>query len=251
MCIRDRVSTQSTGETDWTMSIGIKTFYTASFAPNPQLVDIFAREKGIDLESIEKQVNILINENRSPEMLKINPAGQVPFFEMDDGKGLSDTIAMCEYLEDVKPEPALIGTDPATKANTRMWQRRMEEHFVYPTFEAFRFWTESDDCAGDFKGIFAGKSPMLLPQVWREMREWALVKLRWLEEQKKDSPSEFVAGDDFSVVDCQMYITLSFFAIPGFGDFLTDNAAELPWTVAYMERLKDCLLYTSPSPRDS
>jgi len=218
---------------------GIKTFYTCSFVPNPQLVDIFAREKGIDLESIETQVNILTNENRNPEMLKINPAGQVPFFELDNGKCVADTIAMCEYMEDVKPEPALIGADAATKANTRMWQRRMEEHFVYPTFTAFRFWTASDACEGDFKNFFAGKAPMLCPQVWTEMREWALSKLKWLEEQKKECPSDFVAGDYFSVVDCQLYTTLTFFAVPGFGDFITDNAAELPWTVAYYNRLKE------------
>lgn len=215
----------------------IKTFYTASFAPNPQLVDIFAREKGLDLESKEEQVNILAADNRKEPLVKLNPAGQLPFVVLNTGETVADTIAICEYIEDVQPEPALIGATAVSRANTRMWQRRMEEHFVYPTFTAFRFWTASDDCEGDFKGFFQGKAPVLLPEAWKGMREWALHRLKWLEEQKKENPSDFIAGDAITVVDIQAWTTLKFFAVPGFGDFLTDNKDELPWVTSYYERM--------------
>merc|ERR550514_1960560 len=42
----------------------IAKFFTASFAPNPMIVDIFAREKGIDLTKIEEQIDILAGKNR-------------------------------------------------------------------------------------------------------------------------------------------------------------------------------------------
>lgn len=138
----------------------IKALYTASFAPNPQIVDIFAREKGLDVDKLSVQVNILAADNRSGDLLKKNPAGQLPFFELNDGSCIAETIAMCEYLEEIQPAPPLFGKTPAERANARMWQRRMEEHFHYPCFTAFRFWTASDDCKGDFKDFFKGKAPV-------------------------------------------------------------------------------------------
>ena len=111
------------------MADQIKALYTASFAPNPQLVDIFAREKGIDVEKMAVEVNILAADTRGGALIKKNPAGQVPYFELNDGTVIAETIAMCEFLEEIQPSPALFGKTPAERANARMWQRRMEEHF--------------------------------------------------------------------------------------------------------------------------
>ena len=172
-------------------------------------------------------MNILTAENREGDSLKKNPMGQVPYFELADGTIICETITMMEYLEELKPEPSLIGKTAVERAVARMWQRRMEEHFVYPTFTAFRFWTSSADCDGDFSGFFKGKAPVLLPDAWKGMREWALLRLKWLEEQKQADPSDFIAGDAITYVDIQAYTTLKFFAVPGFGDFLTDHKDEL------------------------
>jgi len=215
----------------------VATFYTASFAPNPQLVDLCIREKGMSIT--KKEVDILKAENRTPKMLAKNPAGQLPFVELADGSVISDTIAIVEYLDELQPEPAMIGKTAVERAKTRMWQRRMEEHFVYPTFTAFRFWTASDDADGSpFKGFFEGKAPVLLPKSWKGMQEWALSRLLWLEEQKKAAPSDFICGASVTVVDFQAYTTLKFFAVPGFGDFCKDHAGKLPWTCSFMDRMK-------------
>jgi len=217
----------------------IKAYYTDPFAPNPQLVDIFAREKGFDLEALETKVNILTADNRKGESLKKNPSGQVPYIELVDGTIVTETICIMEYIEELQPLPTLIGANGKERALTRMWQRRMEEMFVYPTFTAFRFWTQSDDAEGSpFKGFFNGKAPVLIPEAWKGMQEWATKTLKWLEEQKKAEPSDFICGDKFTYVDCQAYTTLKFFRVPGFGDFMTDHAEELPWTVAYFKRLE-------------
>jgi len=217
----------------------IKTYYTTSFVPNGMLVDIFAREKGFDIEAVEEQLDLLSGENRKSASLKKNPAGQLPYFELADGKIIAETIAMCEYLEECIPKPSLIGNDAVARATTRMWQRRMEEHFVYPTFTAFRFWTSSDDCVGDFKGFFEGRAPKLIPEAWKGMWEWGLTRLKWLEERKKEEPSDFIVGDAVSIVDIQVYITLKFFAVPGFGDFLDSHKDELPWCVGFFDRMKN------------
>ena len=224
------------GKTTSTMP-EIKAYYTAPFAPNPMLVDIFAREKGIILDSKEVAVDILGAKNREGDSLKKNPAGQVPYFELEDGTVVAETITMMEYLEELQPSPSLIGATAVERAQTRMWQRRMEEHFVYPTFTGFRFWTASDDCEGDFKGFFNGKAPVLVGSAWKEMRTWALSQLKWLEAQKKENPSDFIVGDSITYVDIQVFTTLKFFAVPGHGDFLVDNKDELPWVVAFFDRM--------------
>ena len=103
----------------------IKAYYTDPFAPNPQLVDIFAREKGFDLEALETKVNILTADNRKGESLKKNPSGQVPYIELVDGTIITETICIMEYIEELQPLPTLIGANGKERALTRMWQRRV------------------------------------------------------------------------------------------------------------------------------
>jgi glutathione S-transferase len=86
-----------------------------SLGPNPKLVRIFAAEKGIALPEVV-EVDLLTGANRKPPYLVKNPAGQLPALELDDGRVIAETIAICEYLEEVAPRPALIGSDPAERA---------------------------------------------------------------------------------------------------------------------------------------
>jgi len=217
----------------------VKKFYTTTNppVPNPQLVDLAIRMKGLKIPKHE--VNILAAENRTPAMLKLNPAGQLPFFELENGKIVSDTIAMVEYLDEMYPNThPMIGKTAEEKADTRMWQRRLEEHIIYPTFTAFRFWTSSDDAEGSpFKGFFEGKAPVLLPDAWKGMQEWATNRLMWLEEQKKAKNSDFVCGSKVTIVDYQLFTTLRFFAVPGFGDYIKGDY-DLPWTKAWFARME-------------
>ena len=95
-----------------------------SLGPNPRCVRMFMTEKGVTLDTIE--IDILGAENRQGPYTDKNPGGQMPAIELDDGSILAETTAICEYLEDTQPGPALIGSTPEEKAETRMWQRRIE-----------------------------------------------------------------------------------------------------------------------------
>lgn len=201
-------------------------------------MDLFAREKGIDIQAKEVQVDVLGKANRDNESLRRNPAGQIPYFELEDGSIIAETISMMEYMEELKPEPALIGNTAVERAIVRMWQRRMEENFIYPLASAYRFWTASTDCEGNMKGFFEGRAPMLIPEAWERQKEWALVQLKFLEAQKEESPSNFIAGDNLTYVDLQVYAALYFFAQPGFGDILNDNQEDLMWCATFFERMK-------------
>jgi glutathione S-transferase len=83
--------------------------YNHSGAPNPRRVRIFAAEKGIELAL--EEVNIFAGQNRTPEFLAKNSSGAVPVLELDDGSYLSESVAICRYLEGLQPEPNLLGRD--------------------------------------------------------------------------------------------------------------------------------------------
>eukprot|EP00451_Oxyrrhis_marina_P047306 CAMPEP_0204449536 /NCGR_PEP_ID=MMETSP0470-20130426/99887_1 /ASSEMBLY_ACC=CAM_ASM_000385 /TAXON_ID=2969 /ORGANISM="Oxyrrhis marina" /LENGTH=411 /DNA_ID=CAMNT_0051449357 /DNA_START=43 /DNA_END=1280 /DNA_ORIENTATION=+ len=237
----------------------IKNFYTFAKFPNPMVVEIFAREKGIDLCAVEKTVDLPGLEHRCEEHLARNPAGGLPYIELEDGTVIAETIAICEWLEEMKPEPACIGSTPEKRAVARMWQRRMEEHFVYPTFYSVRFWTASEDCSGPLKekravarmwqrrmeehngplkNFFFQRNKVLIPEAWKEMQAWALSQLEWLEDLKRKSRSEYIAGDEMTVVDIQVYATLVFFEDLG-APFIKQHGEKLPWTKALITRMAE------------
>ena len=93
-------------------------------APNPRRVRVFLAEKGINNVPFE-QVNIATADTRKPEFLKINPMGGIPVLELDDGTHIAESVAICRYFEDLKPEPRLMGVDAKDKGVVEMWNRRM------------------------------------------------------------------------------------------------------------------------------
>ena len=108
-----------------------------SMGPNPKLVRMFAAEKDFAFEV--EEVDLGGGANRQEPFLSKNPAGQLPCVELDDGQIISETIAICELIEEQKPSPALIGSTPAERAEARMWVRRAEWKVIQPMADGFRF----------------------------------------------------------------------------------------------------------------
>lgn len=104
--------------------------YTSARAPNPRRVAMFIAEKGI--EGIEQvQVDIGAGQHRSAEYLARNPFGRVPALELDDGRVLCETRAICSWLEGYAPEPNLMGEGFDERAFIEMTDRRVELHLFY------------------------------------------------------------------------------------------------------------------------
>ncbi|MDO8322930.1 MAG: glutathione S-transferase family protein [Phenylobacterium sp.] len=99
-------------------------------APNPRRVRIFLAEKGIDLP--ETPVNMMKREHKSPEFRAKNSLGQLPTLELDDGTTISETVAICRYLEETNPEPPMFGTTAVERALVDQWIRRVEFTVMTP-----------------------------------------------------------------------------------------------------------------------
>src|SRR5678815_4739173 len=84
--------------------------YTENYpAPNPRKVHIYIAEKGIGIERVH--VKMLERAHKAPDFLKKNTLGQVPVLETDDGRFISESVAICRYLEVLHPAPQLFGRD--------------------------------------------------------------------------------------------------------------------------------------------
>lgn len=73
--------------------------------------------KGLDFEQVSHHLRK--NEQRTPDYLALNPQGLTPAFVTDDGAVLTQSLAICEYLDEVHPEPGLLPADPVQRAKVR------------------------------------------------------------------------------------------------------------------------------------
>src|SRR5262249_1626162 len=57
---------------------------------------------------------------KPPEFLAVSPRGQVPALITDDGRAITDSTVIIEYLEEIRPEPPLLPRDPIDRARCRL-----------------------------------------------------------------------------------------------------------------------------------
>jgi glutathione S-transferase len=99
--------------------------HTSLRAPNPRRVDMFLIEKSIT--GIEREVyDLNAGEHRSAKFTAMNPIARVPVLELDDGRFLAESRAICSYLESLYPEPNLMGVNAEERAFIEMADRQVE-----------------------------------------------------------------------------------------------------------------------------
>ena len=105
--------------------------YDSYRAPNPRRVRWFMAEKGIDdIEVVN--LNVFEGEHRKPDYLAKAGLPNVPALEMDDGACITESVAICRYLESLYPEPNMFGRDAKETAVIEMWSRRVEMLLATP-----------------------------------------------------------------------------------------------------------------------
>jgi glutathione S-transferase len=171
-------------------------FYN-SVGPNPRAVRMFMAEKGLDIAKVE--VDLMKGENRQAAYTAKNTAGQMPCLELDDGTVIAEITAICEYLEDTHPRPALIGTTPKEKAETRMWTRRIDLNIVEPMANGFRY--------SQGLPLFQSRIPTA-PEAADGLKRIAQDRILWLDKQI--AGRQWVCGDRFTYADIHLFAFLDF-----------------------------------------
>jgi len=177
-------------------------FYDCSTAPSPRRVRIFLAEKGIELPTVE--VDLAHGEHLSETFRSKNSYCTVPVLELDDGSCITESYAICQYLEHTCPEPPLMGRDAKERALVTMWNSRIEHTGLGAIAEAFR-----NDAKGFNERALTGSTnfaqiPDLVPRGLARSQ----IFLQELDVHLADH--EYIVGDSFSVADITAVVAVDF-----------------------------------------
>lgn len=170
--------------------------HVAPIAPNPRRVLWVMAEK--EISDIEVETYNL-GEGRHKQVGYLRKAGLpvLPMLELDDGTAITESLAICRYLESRWPEPNLFGTTPEETAVIEMWTRRAEMNVAIPlmvgvrhTFPPLAALEKQDPVIGAFN------------------LETGTEGLKILDRQL--GRTEWLAGDRFSIADIVAFIGLDF-----------------------------------------
>lgn len=166
-------------------------------SPAPRCLRMFLLEKQLNLPAVT--VDVMTGENRERAYLQINPAGQTPALRLDDGSTLAEAVAIAEYLEELHPMPALIGSTPAERAQTRQWWRRVELNITEFIHNAFHY--------AEGLARFTPRIPVA-PGAAEGLKLVAQDRLRWLDAMFGDGL--YLCGERFTAADIWLYVWLDF-----------------------------------------
>ena len=144
-----------------------------------------------------EQVDLATGKNRTPEMLAKNPAGGLPFVELDDGTHLAESVAICRYLEGLHPEPNLMGKNSREQAEIEMWNRRVELGLFGAAARAFQHTSD----------MFKTRIKQF-PEYGATQKETVANQFKWLDAQIGNKP--YIAGDRFTIADITGLVAVDF-----------------------------------------
>src|SRR5271163_3348568 len=169
-------------------------------APNPRRVRIFLAEKAISIPLVH--VPMREGAHKTPEFRAKNSLGQLPVLELDDGSTLSESIAICRYLEELHPQPALFGDDAWQRAQVEMWMRRIE--FVLMS-RIGAVWVNTHKYTAHLGTQYKDYG--------EASRIRAINSMHWLNDEM--AGREFIAADKYSMADIVALTTIDFGAFIG------------------------------------
>jgi len=177
-------------------------FYDCATAPSPRRVRIFIAEKKADIPTV--QVDLRAAEQLTEAFRAKNPRCTVPVLELDDGTCLGETIAICDYLESIYPQPPLLGRTPKERALVLMWNHWIEDLGFSAAAEAFR------NSAPSFKdrAIPGPENLEQIPALAERGRKRIGLFYRLLNEQL--ARQAYVAGEVFTLADITALVVADF-----------------------------------------
>ena len=197
--------------------------FTSPRAPNPRRVLMFMHEKGIaGVEQVTVDLNA--GEHQSAAYRAKVPVARVPALELPDSRVLSETRAICSYLEGLHPEPNLMGEGFDERAFIEMHDRRVEWYWLLPIANCVRH---------THPGLAALEQPQF-PDFGRSQGQKVRESARWLDEALARQP--WVAGERFTIADITAFCALEFARLMKFSAGAEGFAALQAWRDRVAER---------------
>lgn len=177
-------------------------FYDCTTAPSPRRVRIFAAEKGIELDTV--QVDLQAGEQFGDAFRALNPDCTVPVLALDDGTCLTEVMGICRYLEALQPDPPLFGASAIEQGLVQDWNSKVEQQGLLAMAEAFR-----NSVPGlKSRAVTGPVEYEQIPALAERGRQRVLGFLGKLDERL--GHSEFVAGPGYSVADITALVFVDF-----------------------------------------
>lgn len=174
--------------------------YTSPYAPSPRRVRMYAAEKGVALELVN--VDIGRNETHSSDFLAVNPVGETPVLEFPDGRRLTESLAICRYLDETHPGPDLFGATIDERAEINRWIDRLMFRLYVPMTHVFRH----------SHSFWEGRIPQV-PAYGEVARAQVIEELNTLDEALEGR--DFVARTTFSMADIVGFVATDFGKVVG------------------------------------
>ncbi len=196
--------------------------YVAPRAPSPRRVMMFVVEKNITgIELINVDLNA--QEHKAEAYRAISPLAKVPALELHDGRVLTETRAICTYLEGLYPEPNLMGDDFDERAFIEMADRRVEHYLLA-------------GIANTVRHTHPGLAPLEQPQFpdfGHSQAEKVREVAQWFDHVLERQP--WIAGPRFTIADITAFCAIEFAKLMKF------NAAEegMPALQAWRDRVAE------------
>lgn len=170
----------------------------SSLGPNPRLVRMFLIEKGIEVE--RRHLDIITGENRTPAFAETNILQTLPVLELADGTRLTESTVICEYLEELHPDPNLIGRNPLERAQVRRWVRWFDQEVVVPMTMGFR--------GGGGRQMFEPRMRVVSSPAAAELCAMADEQFVWLDRQL--GTRDHLVHGRFTLADLLVFCFISF-----------------------------------------
>lgn len=197
--------------------------YVSPGAPSPRRVMMFMVEKkitGIDLVNVDLNAQ----EHKGEAYRAKSPLAKVPALELDDGRVLTETRAICTYLEGLHPEPNLMGKDFEERAFIEMADRRAELYLLA-------------GIANTVRHTHPGLAPLEQPQFpdfghaqAQKVREVA----QWFDHMLERQP--WIAGERFTIADITAFCAIEFAKLMKFSPGREGMPALQAWRDRVAER---------------
>ncbi|NRB01690.1 MAG: glutathione S-transferase family protein [Rhodobacteraceae bacterium] len=158
----------------------------------------------VRLSLAEKKIEVELVEERyweaSADFLRRNPAGKVPVLRID-GVTLTESAAICEYLEETRPEPSLIPSDPAARFEVRRLVGWFDDKFHSEVTSKLLYERVNKKVMGqgfpDSRNVKDGAKAI---KFHLDYMAWLLDQRRWLAGDVM-TLADFAAAAHFSALD--------------------------------------------------